>query len=199
LHFDVMDGRFVPELYLGPLIVRELRKYATVPMEVHLLVAEPDRCAEQYLDAGADCIFAHIEAAEDPAALLERLRGRRCKAGLAIAPQTSAERLRPYLPLCDGVNVMTVTPGVPGALNEAGVRNLQQVARMVRGLDHRPFVQVDGAVSAATRDRFIACGAAAMVAGYPIFSRDDFNAAVVELRQGVVVPDDAPTRSDSKR
>lgn len=184
VHFDVMDGRFVPEICIGPLFIRGLRKYSGRPFEVHLLVSEPDTCAEQYVEAGANCVFVHIETCADPAAMLTRLRARDCQAGLAIAPATPSSALAPYLHLCDAVNVMTVAPGQPGALQEGGVRNLREAAGMVRRGGGTSLVQADGAVSSSTRDRLVEAGARALVVGYPIFSRADFKEAIDELRHG---------------
>ena len=183
-HFDIMDGHFVPEICMGPLFIRGLRKYSTRPFEVHLLVTEPDACAEQYVEAGANCVFIHIEASADPATVLARLRARDCQAGLAIAPATSSSALSPYLHLCDAVNVMTVAPGQPGILQEGGVRNLAEVAGMVRRGGGRSLVQADGAVSSTTRNQLTGAGAQALVAGYPIFSQENFEQAIAELRHG---------------
>ena len=160
------------------------RKYTALPFEVHLLVHEPDGCVAQYVDAGADCILIHIEASANPAVVLSALRAQGRRAGLAIVPATSSKALAPYLSLCDVVNVMTVAPGVPGSLQEDGVRNLAEVAEMVRRESDTSLVQADGAVSVATRDRLVGAGARALVVGYPIFSRADFKEALAELRHG---------------
>jgi len=184
LHFDVMDGRFVPEISLGPLFIKGLRSCTTLPFEVHLLVAEPDVCVNQYLEAGADCILLHVEASRDPLTALRRIHSQGRQGGLATVPGTAAETLQPYLATCDLINVMTVMPGVPGVLHDAGIQTLSQVAAMVAQHDKRVLVQADGAVSSATREQFLCAGARAMVAGYPIFSRKDFGEAITELRCG---------------
>lgn len=184
LHFDVMDGRFVPEICMGPSFIHGLRKCTTLPFEVHLLVQEPDGCVEQYLDAGADCLLIHIEASAQPALALSRIRGHGRRGGLALTPATSSSVVEPYLHLCDVVNVMTVTPGMPGALQEGGVRNLTDIAATIRGIDRAPLVQVDGAVSLVTRERLLDAGAEAFVAGYPIFSQENFGAAIAQIRYG---------------
>jgi len=184
LHFDVMDGRFAPEISWGPLFIRGLRRYTRLLFEVHLLVDEPESCADQYLEAGADGVLLHIEASRDPLAALHRIHAQGRQAGLAIAPGTPAEKLEPYLDACDSVNVMTVAPGAPGALSEAGLATLGQVAAMVRRRGGAQLVQVDGAVSSATRERFLEAGAQVLVAGYPIFSTQDFGQAVAALRHG---------------
>lgn len=183
LHFDVMDGRFVPELCMGPSFIRGLRQYTKLPFEVHLLVKEPEGCLSQYLEAGADCLLVHIEAARDPGACLKHVRAQKRQAGLAIAPATPSSALAPYLDLCDTINVMTVAPGEPGALQEGGLRNLREVAEGIRRSGGTQLVQADGAVSAATRDRLLEAGARALVAGYPIFSRENVGQAIEEFQQ----------------
>lgn len=188
LHFDVMDGRFVPELSLGPSFIRALRKYTALPFEVHLLVEQPDRCVDQYVDAGANGLLIHVEADPNPPATLARIRQQGCQAGLALRPDTDAGIVAPSLDLCDVLNVMTVTPGQPGVLNERGVRTLADVASLARAQGRHALVQVDGAVSPATRTRFLEAGAQSLVAGYPIFSTRDFGRAIGELRWGAPVP-----------
>lgn len=183
LHFDVMDGRFVSEICMGPSFIRGLRPYTTLPFEVHLLVQEPDGCVEQYVDAGAECVLIHVEAAREPAAVLQRLRGLGRQVGLAIAPATPSAAVAPYLELCHVVNVMLVMPGKPGILQESGVQNLMELARQGR-CGGGPLLQADGAVSPATRDHLIGAGAQAVVAGFPIFSCEDFGSAIAALQHG---------------
>lgn len=184
LHFDVMDGRFVPEICMGPSFIRGLRKHTKLPFEVHLLVAEPDACLLQYLEAGADCVVLHVETSRDPLGSLTRIRTHGSRSGLAMVPGTPASSLAPYLEVCDLINVMTVVPGAPGALAAAGIQTLTDVAATVKGKNGGPLVQVDGAVSAATREQFLAAGAQSVVAGYPIFSQEDFGAAIAQIRYG---------------
>jgi ribulose-phosphate 3-epimerase len=185
IHFDVMDGRFGPrEIAMGPMFIRGLRKYTSLPFDVHLLVEEPESCLDSYIDSGADYLIVHLEACSDPGSALAYIRSRGVGAGLAINPTTSAASLGPYLDRCDEINVMAILPERPGELVEQGVENLREIARMARGLEKGPLVQVDGAVSLKTRDRFVELGAESMVAGYPVFSREDFGEAIRELRQG---------------
>lgn len=197
LHFDVMDGRFVPEICFGPLLIQGLRKYTSLPFEIHLLVDDPDGCLHQYLDAGADCVLIHIETSRDPVGMLTHIRHRGCQVGLALVPGTSAQAVEPYLGLCDVVNVMTVIPGKPGVLSEAGVQSLSVVARLVNQRGGRQLVQADGAVSLATRDQFLREGARALVVGHPIFSREDFGEAIEELRRGQGSAQDQAVKADT--
>lgn len=185
LHFDVMDGRFgTKEIAMGPMFIRGLRKYTRLPFDVHLLVEEPERCLDGYIDAGADYLIVHLEACSDPGAALSYIRSRGVGAGLSINPTTLAASMRPYLSRCDEINIMAILPDAPGELVERGVENLREAARMAKALKGGPLVQVDGAVSLKTRDRFVEAGAESMVAGYPVFSREEFGEAIRELRQG---------------
>ena len=183
-HFDVKDGRFIPEISMGAMFVRGLRKYTSLPFDVHLWVEQPRQYIDSFLEAGADYLVLHYEACADPKAALEQIRVGGCKAGVAINPATPVSAIAPIISFCDEINVMTITPGVRGQLNEQGVENLRQAAELAAAQPHRPIVQVDGAVSLKTRDLFVRSGATSMVAGYPIFSRDDFKAAVHDLRFG---------------
>ena len=184
LHFDVMDGRFVPELCMGPSFIRGLRKHTPLPFEVHLLVHEPETCWAPYVEAGADCVLIHVETSADPSATLGRIRAQGRQAGLAIAPATPAHAVLPHLAQCDLVNVMTVAPGRAGTLEDGGVRNLTELAEAVRRNGPAVVVQADGAVSAQTRQRMLEAGAASLVAGYPIFSSADYGHAIGALRDG---------------
>jgi len=183
VHFDMMDGHFVPEICFGPLLIRGLRKSSRLSFEVHLLVTDPDACVGQYLDAGADCVLVHVETAHDPRLLLERIHGRGREGGLAIAPGTPATALAPYLDCCDCVNVMTVVPGKAGIFAEAGLRNLTEITEAIARQGTRQIVQADGAVSRETRDRLIGAGATALVVGYPVFSQADFGVAIAAFRE----------------
>jgi len=183
LHFDVMDGRFVPELCMGPSFIRGLRRYTRLLFEVHLLVQEPEACWAQYVDAGADGVLIHIETSAEPAVTLERIRAQRRQAGLAIAPATPARAVMPHLAACDVVNVMTVAPGRPGALEAGGVRNLKELAEAIQQQGRDVVIQVDGAVSLQTRPQLVESGATALVAGYPIFSCETFGQAIAALRE----------------
>ncbi len=184
LHFDVMDGHFVPEICAGLSLIRGLRPYTDLPFEVHLLVEHPERWVESYVAAGSNCILLHLEAVQDPREALWQVRQQGCHAGLAIRPGTPARAVRPYLALCDAINVMTVTPGVPGQLNPEGLSALAETTALVHEAGGGQLVQADGAVSLATRAQFLQAGARSLVAGYPIFSAPDMRTAIAHLRWG---------------
>ena len=183
LHFDIMDGRFGPEISMGPMFLRGLRNFSDLPYEAHMWVEEPSRSLDHYIEAGADYIVVHVEASNDPASGLEHLRRHGVKAGLAINPGTPVESLAHLLDLCDEINVMTIAPGRPGKLSTVGLENLRRAARLVDSNGKTVVVQADGAVSLETCEMFANAGATALVVGYPIFSRSDFGEAIAELRQ----------------
>ena len=188
-HFDVKDGHFIPEISMGTMFVRGLRKYTSVPFDVHLWVQHPEQYIESFVEAGADYLVIHFEACVNTGLALEQIRNFGCKAGVAINPSTPVSAISSIISLCDEINVMTITPGVRGVLNDDGVKNIHQAAELAAAQPHHPVVQVDGAVSLKTRELFLDAGATSMVAGYPIFSRDDFKAAIHDLRFGGIVPD----------
>ena len=114
LHLDVMDGHFVPNLSYGLPMVETVRRLSQLPIETHLMISNPGDFVESYIDAGADVVTIHVEAAADPLPLLERIRQRGARAGLAINPPTPLEAIDALLPACDVVLVMSVTPGFGG-------------------------------------------------------------------------------------
>jgi len=184
LHFDIMDGRFGPEISMGQMFIRGLRKYTKLQFDVHLWVEDPDQCIDSFIDAGADCIIIHIEANANVLASLSHLKKIGVAAGLAINISTPVSRMEPFLNLCDEINVMTIPPGSAGQLSEQGVENLRQVAQLASRYAERFVLQADGAVSLKTRDLFVEAGAKALVVGYPIFSQVDFGMAISQLRYG---------------
>lgn len=184
LHFDVKDGQFIPEISMGAMFVRGLRKYTSIQFDVHLWVKSPDLYIDSLVEAGADVLVVHYEIGDQIGKTLEQIRATGCKVGLAINPDTQVRQIEPLISLCDEINVMTITPGVRGQLNEQGVNNLREASILAATQSPKPIIQVDGAVSLKTRDLFLQAGAESLIAGYPIFSTEDFNAAVRDLRYG---------------
>lgn len=182
-HVDVMDGHFVPNLTLGAPVVECLAKVSPVPIDCHLMIEDPDRWAPQYVEAGAQSVTFHAEAAKAPLRLARTLRAQGARAGLALNPATPVE---PYLDLLenfDMVLVMTVEPGFGGQpfLHQVlpKVTRLREVADRT-GLDL--WVQVDGGISAATVERAAAAGADVFVAGKAVYGADDAAAQIAHLR-----------------
>lgn len=171
VHIDVMDGHFVPNLTIGPPVIRELRKRSTLPFDVHLMVTNPAEQAEWFIEAGADYLTFHIEAERHAHRLLTRIRSAGIKAGISVVPSTPVSMLQDVLPFVDLVLVMTVNPGFGGQSMIASclekVRELKKIKRD-RGLSY--IVSVDGGVNAATLPSVLDAGTDLVVSGSAFFS-----------------------------
>ena len=180
LHVDVMDGHFVPNLTMGPDVLRAVR--AAVPqayLNVHLMVMRPDLYAPKFIEAGADTVLIHVEAPCDLRATLAAIRAAGKRAGLTLNPETPVAALRGYEDLLDEVLVMTVHPGFGGqAFIEAGVPKIAEVARRLPAVD----ISVDGGINAETGARCAAAGANVLLAGSFLFQAADMRDAIADLR-----------------
>ena len=181
-HVDVMDGHFVPNLTIGPPLVRSLRAYTDVPLDVHLMLTDPATYVERFADAGADSITFHIETTDDPVGLVHRLHELGLGAGVTLRPGTSAATLAPVIELVDLVLVMTVEPGYGGQafLDD----QLSKIAGIRSQLTPRQRLEVDGGINADTARQCAAAGADVFVAGTSIFRATDPAAAVEAIRAG---------------
>jgi len=183
LHVDVMDNHFVPNLTMGLPVVESLARLAEQPLDCHLMIADPDRWAVGYVEAGAASVTFHIEAATAPVRLARELRAHGARAGMAVRPATDIEPFQDLLPELDMVLVMTVEPGFGGQsfLDVC----LPKVARARAMLDRHGgdiWLQVDGGVSLDTIERCAEAGADVFVAGSAVFGADDPDAVVEALR-----------------
>ncbi len=178
IHVDVMDGHFVPNLTIGPVVVKWIRKITRLPLDVHLMIEEPSRYLEDFKKAGADWITVHYEACEtDLKAVLDRIRAMGLKRGVSIKPATPAEVLEPFLPEIDLILIMTVEPGFGGqAFMEESVHKIPVLRKKFRGL-----ISVDGGINAETAKKTLAAGADILVAGTSVFGKPDRAQAMREL------------------
>ncbi len=183
LHVDVMDGHFVPNLTIGPCVVESLRRSTQLPLDVHLMISQPEKYAEAFLDAGADILTFHIEATDlqKAAVLLESIRERGRKAGLALSPPTSIEAVVPLLGSVDRLLVMTVHPGFGGQSFMSEVLSKVERAREVRP---QLEIEVDGGLNPDTAHQAGACGANVIVAGTSVFGAADPAQAIAAIRSG---------------
>ncbi|MFD5225469.1 ribulose-phosphate 3-epimerase [Microbacterium sp. NPDC058342] len=183
-HVDVMDNHFVPNLTFGPQMVERIQATSPIPLDVHLMIADPDRWAPGYAELGAASVTFHLEAAADPVTLARQLRDRGARAGIAIKPGTDGEALYELLDEFDQILVMTVEPGFGGQgfMPETmpKLRALRDEARR-RGSD--VWLQVDGGISDTTIAQAAEAGADTFVAGSAVYGADDVEAAVTRLRQ----------------
>lgn len=168
LHVDVMDGHFVPNLTIGPVVVQSLRKKTKSYIDCHLMVSRPEDWIDGFADAGADCITIHAEASNHMNRLLTRIRERGCQAGISINPGTPVSVIQEILPLVDLVLVMSVNPGFGGQKFIPAV--LKKIERLVKLRGELPYViQVDGGIHAGTAAVVRQAGADVFVAGSAVF------------------------------
>lgn len=178
LHVDVMDGHFVPNLTIGPVVLRSIRKCTRLPLDVHLMIEEPLGCLEAFREAGADALTVHIEACQDVTRTLQAIRKLGCQAGISLRPKTSAEKIFPFLGELDLVLVMTVEPGF------GGQRFMPQMLEKVKAVRSRfqGRISVDGGIDPQTAPPAIQNGANVLVAGTAIFGQKDRAKAIESLR-----------------
>ncbi len=180
LHVDVMDGHFVPNLTMGPDILRAVR--AAVPqayLNVHLMVMRPDLYAPKFIEAGADTVLIHAESPCDLRATLAAIRAAGKRAGLTLCPETPVSALKGYEDLLDEVLIMTVHPGFGGqAFLESGLPKIAEIAKGLPQVD----VSVDGGINAETGARCAAAGANVLLAGSFLFQAADMRDAIANMR-----------------
>ena len=181
VHLDVMDGHFVPNITIGPPVIAKLRKVSDLVFDAHLMIAEPDKYAERFIEAGADHITFHIEVADEPRKLIDKLHALGCTAGICLNPETPVEAIRKVAPLCDMVLVMTVRPGFGGQkfMPEAA-KKIAQIREII-GPDIR--IEVDGGIDTRTAPTVVSYGADTLVAGNAIFAESDRIAAINAIRE----------------
>lgn len=180
IHVDVMDGHFTPNLTIGPPVVASLRSHASVPMDVHLMITNPEEFIEPFAQAGADLISFHIEATRHPLRLAERIRDLGCKAGIVLNPGTSPDDIEFVLDNIDYVLVMTVNPGFGG---QAFIPAMLEKIRLVRAMIGDRDLQVDGGIDGETAKEAVRAGANVLVAGSYIFRNDSYLQAIESLRE----------------
>lgn len=181
VHCDVMDGHFVPNLTFGLPMVQRLADTSALPLDVHLMIEDPDRWAPGYAEAGAQVVTFHAEAAASPIATARAIRAAGARAGVAVKPATDLDGLLPLLDEFDQVLVMTVEPGFGGQAFLPS--SLERIARVRRAIGDRDvWLQVDGGLGPETIADAAAAGADTFVAGSAVFGQDDPDAAVQRLR-----------------
>lgn len=183
IHVDVMDGHFVPNITIGPMIVTAARRATPLPLDVHLMIEEPDRFIDEFVRAGADIVTVHAEAAVHLHRTLARIRDSGAKAGVSLNPATSTHVLDYILDELDMVLLMTVNPGFEGQkFIESVLPKVERVREMIekRGLD--VDVEVDGGIGPDTVNRASAAGANVFVAGSAVFYSGDYEATIRLMR-----------------
>ncbi len=173
IHVDVMDGRFVPNITMGPLVVEAVRRVTTLPLDVHLMIVEPERYVDAFAAAGANHITVHIEASPNLHRTIQTIHAAGCKAGVAINPHTPAEALTEMMSFVDIINVMTVNPGFGGqSFITQTMSKVATLRAMVGNIQRDIFIEVDGGINAQTAPSAVQAGANVLVVGSALFSDD---------------------------
>lgn len=183
-HVDVMDGHFVPNLTFGVPLVAALRKVVSIPLDVHIMVSNPDAVALDYVQAGADHLVFHIEAARHPHRLIQAIKAQGAKAGLALNPGTPIEAVSSLLEDVDIIMLMSVNPGFGGQkFIPATVGRVQRLHEMLRQLGRHQdvIIEVDGGINADTGASVVQAGASALVAGTYVYGAKSRPAAIQSL------------------
>ncbi|MFN7144025.1 MAG: ribulose-phosphate 3-epimerase [Myxococcota bacterium] len=183
IHVDVMDGQFVPNITIGPLIVEAARRSTTLPLDVHLMIVDPDRYLEDFRKAGADVITVHAEATTHLDRTIQAIKQSGAKAGVSLNPHTTERELEYVLDELDVVLVMSVNPGFGGqSLIERVFPKIERVREMIQKRGLSTIVEVDGGVKPANARRFVDAGAQVLVAGSAVFGASDRAAAIRAIR-----------------
>lgn len=183
IHVDVMDGHFVPNLTIGPPVVKAIKRVATRPLDVHLMIDSADSTIDWYLEAGADLVSVHVEASPHINRTLRRIRERGARPAVTLNPGTPIAAVRDVLGEAEMVLVMSVNPGFGGqAFIERTIERVAELAELCDAEGVSPIIQVDGGINPETAARVAAVGATCLVAGNAVFCQPDPVAAMVAIR-----------------
>jgi ribulose-phosphate 3-epimerase len=183
IHVDVMDGHFVPNITIGPLIVEAIRPVTKLPLDVHLMIENPDQYIEAFAKAGADYITVHVEACRHLHRTIQLIKSTGVKAGVVLNPATPVDSLKHIIEDVDMVLLMSVNPGFGGQKFISSVLpKIRQVKELADSLNPDLEIEVDGGVNEETAKLVIEAGANVLVAGSAVFNKEDRGAAIASLR-----------------
>lgn len=175
IHCDVMDGHFVPNLTFGPPIIKQLKAITSLPLDVHLMITNPEETLDQYIDAGADWLSFHYEAAVHPRQSIEYIKSKGVKAGIVIKPETPLAAIWELIPYCDFILLMSVNPGFGGqsyiSQTDDKIKGLNEMKKTLKREDL--IIEVDGGINAENISSIAALGVNVFVAGSAIFHTED--------------------------
>lgn len=183
VHFDVMDGQFVPNISIGLPILEAVRKGTRLPIDVHLMIEKPEKYVELFADYGADMILVHVEATPHIHRVIEQIKNKNVKAGVVINPGTPVDAILPVIKMVDFVLVMTVNPGFGGqSFISDTVVKLDQLSKIKDELNLEFEIEVDGGINNETVETVINHGATMLVAGSYFFKHDDYKEVTKTLK-----------------
>ena len=185
LHVDVMDGRFVPNITIGPPVVKAIRKVTKLPLDCHLMIVEPEKYVDAFAEAGADTITIHVEACTHLQRTLCHIKSLGKRAGVTLNPGTHEDSLRYVLDVVDQVLVMSVNPGFGGqSFLTSQLDKVRAIKKMIDDRGLKVDIEADGGITKATAPAAIEAGARILVAGNAVFNSKDWGAAIASLRGG---------------
>jgi ribulose-phosphate 3-epimerase len=185
IHVDVMDGRFVPNITIGPLVVEAVRKVTKLPIDTHLMIVEPERYVEAFAKAGSDIVSVHAEVSPHLHRTLQAIRAAGARPAVALNPSTDLSAIEYVLGDLEMVLVMTVNPGFGGQKYiEACTDKVRRLRAMADARGLALEIEVDGGVKAETAGKVVAAGANVLVAGTAVFGAKDYRAAIAGIRAG---------------
>lgn len=187
IHVDVMDGRFVPNITIGPLVVKAIRPITSLPLDVHLMIVEPERYIDDFARAGADIITVHVEACTHLHRVIQQIKASGKMAGAVLNPATPLDLLEYVLEDLDMVLIMSVNPGFGGqSFIPSALGKIRRLRKMVEEHGLKTRIEVDGGVNASTIGDVVEAGADICVAGSAIFGKPDYRQAIAALRDGYI-------------
>jgi len=183
IHLDVMDGSFVDTITFGPKMVSDIKNITNLPLDVHLMIVNPEKHIEKFAQAGADIITVHQEAVNDLEVCLNGIKSRGIKCSVSIKPNTPVDAIKDVLPIIDMVLIMTVEPGKGGqSLIESTLDKVRELKKLREENDYSYDIQADGGIKVETKDKVIKAGVDIMVVGSAITSADNYKKAIDELK-----------------
>ncbi|MBI2829381.1 MAG: ribulose-phosphate 3-epimerase [Acidobacteria bacterium] len=186
IHIDVMDGHFVPNITIGPPVVRAIKRIATRPLDIHLMIEKPDRYVDDFVRAGANMLSVHVEGSTHLHRTIALIKGRGVKAGVVLNPSTPAAALEEIAPDVDFVLVMSVNPGFGGqTFIPRSLDKVRRVRELLTRAGSSVPIEIDGGIDAGTAADAFSAGASILVAGHAIFGAPDPEAATRALRAAV--------------
>lgn len=186
LHVDVMDGHFVPNITIGPVVVEWVRKVTTIPVDVHLMITDPDKYAPEFIKAGADWISVHPDTCANPNATLNRIRELGAKASIAVNPDVPLSKVEGCFPDIDMILVMTVFPGFGGqAFIPDVLSKIKEIRKIIDRRKLQILVEADGGIKTDNIDRVVSAGAEVIVSGSGIFKTSNYAETIRQMHEAV--------------
>jgi len=186
LHLDVMDGHFVPNITIGPVVVEWIRKVTQLSLDVHLMITDPDKYASEFIKAGADWISIHPETSRNPKACLAKIHELGAKASIAVNPDIPLDRVEAHFADIDMLLIMTVFPGFGGqAFMGEVLPKIEEAKKVIRQKELPILIEVDGGIKSENIGRVVQAGAEVIVSGSGIFKTSDYNETITRMKKTV--------------